>query len=207
MQARLVRLKGSPDGAGERLARFENEAVPAMRGQAGFGSVLALGNAEGAEAVISYWDSEEALVASREPLAALDRMAPGLGLEVLSVDEYEVALMEQKPGTGPEPGNAGRVTRARNIGDAIDKVLAEVREEWLPLVQSLPGWKSTTVGVNRSAGRLYKVTWWETPADHDASEAARAGHHAMVEQRFGASERESERYEITFADVPSRVRS
>jgi len=59
MHARLVRLKGFP---------------------------------EGAEAVFTYWDSEEALVASRESLAALDRMAPGQELEVLSIEEYEVAL-------------------------------------------------------------------------------------------------------------------
>lgn len=36
MHARLVRLKGDPEGAKQRLARFEDKAVPVIRGQAGF---------------------------------------------------------------------------------------------------------------------------------------------------------------------------
>ena len=48
MHARLVRLKGDPEGAKQRLARFEDKAVPVIREQAGFQGVVAVGNAEGA---------------------------------------------------------------------------------------------------------------------------------------------------------------
>jgi hypothetical protein len=62
-----------------------------------------------------------------------------------------------------------------------------VRKEGLPLVQSLPSWKAAIVGVDRSSGRFFKVSRWETAPDHDASEAPTAEHHVKMRTRIGAN--------------------
>ena len=96
MHARLTRLKGSPEGAEERTAAFRNEALPVLAEQPGFEGVVISADAGGGGVVATYWDSDEALEGSREVLAALrERMTAGQGLEVLSIEEYEVVLMER----------------------------------------------------------------------------------------------------------------
>src|SRR5579872_4037630 len=207
MHARLVRLKGSPEGAEERAAIFQREALPVIREQPGFAGVVTLGEAGGAGAVVVYWESEEAMAASRDTLAALrERMTTGQGLEVLSIEEYEVTLMERPEGTSPQPGNAVRLTRARGNPEAAQAAVTELRDETLAMVRSLSGFKALIAGIDRSSGRFYVVSGWKTPADRDASEAPTAERRARLAEIAGATDIEVDRYEITFADLRAEVR-
>ena len=207
MYARVVRVKGSPEGAEERTAAFRSEALPVMAEQPGFEGVVISADAGGGGVVVTYWDSEEALVASREVLASLrERMTAGQGLEVLSIEEYDVVLMERSDATGPVSGNAVRLTRARGSLEAVEAAIFQLRDEGLELVRTLPGFKALIAGVDRSSGRFYVVSGWESAADRDASEGATAEQRARLAERAGATDIEVDRYEITFAELDMGVR-
>ncbi len=200
MHARLIRLKGSPEGAEERRAGFEQEAVPAMREQPGFMGVVVLADADtGGGAVVTYWESEEAMSQSLGALADLrERTTAGQGLEVLSLEQYEVILMERR-GT-PVPGNGVRLSRFRADGDA-----AALLREAVEMAATLAGFKAFIAGVDRSGDRVYVVTGWETPADRDATDEAAADYQARVGESLGLTDLEVEKYEVSLASMPASV--
>jgi hypothetical protein len=207
MYARVVRVKGSPEGAEERTATFQREALPVIREQPGFAGVVALGDpGSGVGAVVTYWDSEEAMAASAEVLTALrERMTAGQGLEVLSVDQYEITLLERR--AAPEPGNAVRVTRADIDIDAAETQLALLREEGLALASTLSGFRALIAGIDRSSGRLMIASGWDTAADRDAAEQATAEMRARLAEVASATNMEIERLEVTLAEIPAGVTS
>ncbi|TMD03445.1 MAG: hypothetical protein E6J03_07505 [Chloroflexi bacterium] len=142
MYARVVRVRGSAEGAEERTATFQREALPVIREQPGFAGVVTLGDpGSGVGAVVTYWESEEAMTASAEVLAALrERMTAGQGLEVLSTEQYEINMLERR--AAPVPGNAVRVTRANGNLDTAETALAQLRGEGLALASTLPGFRA-----------------------------------------------------------------
>jgi heme-degrading monooxygenase HmoA len=207
MHARLIRLKGSPEGAEERQAIFQREAVPVMREQPGFAGVAAVGDAQtGAGAVLSYWESEAAMNQSATALAALrERMTTGQGIEVLSIEQYEIVLLERRQ--PPLPGNATRISRAKGDLDVATQAFAQLRDEGLALASSLKGFRALVAGVDRSSGRFVVLSGWDTAADREAAEVATAEQRTRLAATAGATDLQVEKYEITFAEIPAAVRS
>jgi heme-degrading monooxygenase HmoA len=207
MHARLIRLKGSPAGAEERRAAFEREALPAMRAQPGFAGVAAVGDpASGAGAVLSYWESEAAMNQSAQALAAIrEQLTTGQGLEVLTVEQYEIVLLERRQ--PPVPGNAARISRAKGNLDVATQAFAQLRDEGLKLASSLKGFRALVAGVDRSSGRFLVISAWDTAADREAAEVATAEQRARLAATAGATDLEVEKYEITTAEIPAAVRS
>jgi heme-degrading monooxygenase HmoA len=207
MHARLIRLKGSPAGAEERRAAFEREALPAMRAQPGFAGVAAVGDpASGAGAVLSYWESEAAMNQSAQALAAIrEQLTTGQGLEVLTVEQYEIVLLERRQ--PPVPGNAARISRAKGNLDVATQAFAQLRDEGLKLASSLKGFRALVAGVDRSSGRFLVISGWDTAADREAAEVATAEQRARLAATAGATDLEVEKYEITTAEIPAAVRS
>jgi heme-degrading monooxygenase HmoA len=207
MHARLIRLKGSPAGAEERRAAFEREALPVMRAQPGFAGVAAVGDpASGAGAVLSYWESEAAMNQSAQALAAIrEQLTTGQGLEVLTVEQYEIVLLERRQ--PPVPGNAARISRAKGNLDVATQAFAQLRDEGLKLASSLKGFRALVAGVDRSSGRFLVISAWDTAADREAAEVATAEQRARLAATAGATDLEVEKYEITTAEIPAAVRS
>jgi heme-degrading monooxygenase HmoA len=207
MHARVVRVKGSPEGAEERAATFQREALPVIREQPGFSGVVTLGDPDGGlGAVVTYWESGEAMAASAEALTALrERMTAGQGLEVITVEEFEITMLERR--AAPEPGNAVRVTRADGNPDASEAAVTQLREEGLALAQTLQGFRALISGVDRSTGRFMIASGWDTAADRDASEQATAELRARLAEVAGATNLEVDKLEVTFAEIPAGVTS
>jgi heme-degrading monooxygenase HmoA len=204
MHARLVRVKGSPEGAAQRRAVFEQEVVPVMRAQPGFVGVVAIADPDtGAAAMATYWESEEALNRSAGALADLrDRMTAVQTLEPLSLEQYEVILMERRG--APAPGNAVRLSRATGNADAAGEALAQLREG-VALASTLAGFRAFVAGVDRSTGRYFVATGWETASDREAAEEVTAEQRARLAERIGATALEVERYEVLVAAMPAKV--
>jgi heme-degrading monooxygenase HmoA len=204
MHARLVRVKGSPEGAAQRRAVFEQEVVPVMRAQPGFVGVVAIADPDtGAAAMATYWESEEALNRSAGALADLrDRMTAVQTVEPLTLEQYEVILMERRG--APTPGNAVRLSRAMGNADAAAEALAQLREG-VELASTLPGFKAFVAGVDRSTGRYFVATGWETASHRDAAEEATAEQGARLAERIGVTHLEVERYDVLVAAMPADV--
>jgi heme-degrading monooxygenase HmoA len=207
MYARVVRVKGPLEGAEERNTIFQSEALPVIREQQGFAGVVLLGDpGSGVGAVVTYWETEAAASASAEALAGLrERMTAGQGVEVLSIDQFEITMLERR--AAPAPGNAVRVTRADGDPDASDAAVAQLREEGLALASTLPGFRALIAGVDRSSGRFMIASGWDTAADRDAAEGATAELRARLAEVAGATNMEIDKLEVTLADIPAGVTS
>jgi heme-degrading monooxygenase HmoA len=178
-----------------------------MRQQPGFAGVAAVGDAQtGAGAVLSYWESEAAMNQSAQALAAIrEQLTTGQGLEVLTVEQYEIVVLERRQ--PPVPGNAARISRAKGNLDVATQAFAQLRDEGLKLASSLKGFRALVAGVDRSSGRFLVISGWDTAADREAAEVATAEQRARLAATAGATDLEVERYEITTAEIPAAVRS
>jgi hypothetical protein len=74
-----------------------------------------------------------------------------------SVDPYEVTIQE---GSG-EAASAGRVSSLEGSPDRIDESVSKAREETLPKVRELQGWKGIIGLADRNGGRVKLITLWE----------------------------------------------
>jgi len=88
--ARATTYRGSPEQVQEAVVHYE-EGVPSTREIAGNrGVVLLVDRAAGKGVGITFWDSEEAMQASRKRADELRQQAQEPGGD--PVDEYEVAV-------------------------------------------------------------------------------------------------------------------
>jgi hypothetical protein len=93
-----------------------------------------------------------------------------------------------------------RVSTYRGRSEQIDEGIRRVREDLLPRVQELDGYRGVYLLVDRRSGKSMTVTLWGgEQAMRDSEEAASRlrGDHAEV---TGATVGEVERYEVALVD-------
>lgn len=119
-----------------------------------------------------------------------------------SVDTYEVTIQE---GSG-EGASAARVSSLEGSPDRIDESVSKAREETLPKVRELQGWKGIIGLADRNSGRVKLITLWEN------TEALQATEHPADRLREQAAESGGQRitgvdrYEVALAQRLSEVR-
>lgn len=200
MHVRVTRLSGSPENIDRTISSFGERTAEVRRLAGWAGTVVAADTAPGRAFIASYWDSEEALTASETAVAGLrSRMAEEQGVEVVSIERYEVAQIQRsQPVT---PGTCARIITARIPPDAVAAAEAELRDNVLPVITTQPGFRSAVAAVNRRNGSLFLASSWNSAADREASEAALA---PMRQRVVGAAAGPPEvvHCDIAYADIP-----
>ncbi len=103
MFARVSTLRVPPDRVGEGIRYVRERLLPRARQMEGFeGPYLLVDRDRGKALMVGLWESEEAMRSSEE-LAAGQRAetTQNLGVDVVSVDKYEVVLSPEE-GVGQE---------------------------------------------------------------------------------------------------------
>ena len=106
MYARISVYDIDPDNKAEAAARFR-QAFAQLRELEGFEAAYFLLACEGKRGLsMTFWESQAAMSASRVAASHLrSEAAEAIGSEIVSVDEYEVAVAEERPlATGSEHG-------------------------------------------------------------------------------------------------------
>lgn len=93
MYARVTMLRGSPEDLDEGIAHYE-AGVPSFREIVGNkGAFLLVDRSAGKGISVTFWESEEAMRASRQRAEELrQEPAQESSGEIASIDEYEVAV-------------------------------------------------------------------------------------------------------------------
>ncbi|MER7109248.1 antibiotic biosynthesis monooxygenase [Streptomyces sp. NPDC000229] len=96
---RLTRLQFAPSDADLLVGTFESDVLPRLRTVQGFvGAALLVDRAGGRGHVGAIYADRDSLAASRAPAAALRGAAAAKGrTTVLSVEEFEVVMVETRP--------------------------------------------------------------------------------------------------------------
>ena len=101
MHARVSILEGDPDKIDHGLRYWREEVQPAMETQPGFKGVVSLHDRQnrhnGRTISITFWESEEHMHAKAEDHnRVLSKVSETAGRELVSVEWYDVALLELK---------------------------------------------------------------------------------------------------------------
>jgi heme-degrading monooxygenase HmoA len=95
--ARVASFEGPDDSVREGMQLYVDQVLPWVRDTTGFRGLAVLNAAEGGRVVaITFWETEEAMLADEEGAAPRFRELIGgsVGVPLKAVDFYEVDLME-----------------------------------------------------------------------------------------------------------------
>ena len=152
MYARSITIMGDPGRMDDGIAYVRDEVMPTITAMDGcVGLSMLVDRASGQCIVTSSWQSEETMRASDLHLAPIRRR----GGEVMGgsprVEEWEVAVMHRDHGA-PE-GSCCRVTWMRLNHGGFDRGIALYKSAMLPEMESLEGFCSASLLINRASGR------------------------------------------------------
>lgn len=159
--ARSTTVRGVPQALDDGIAMVRDEVMPALQEMEGWvGLSMLVGRADGTCIVTTAWDSERALITSRDELTALrDRAAELLG-GAADVQEWEIALLHRESMTGP--GACARVTWLKVHRYEIDHQVDVFRSTLLPQLEVIPGFCSASLLVDRETGRATTTVTYES---------------------------------------------
>jgi hypothetical protein len=166
--ARSSTIKGDPGKLDDCITYVRDQAMPMIMQMDGcMGVSMIIDRDSGQCIATSSWRDEETMRASADNVTGLrSRMAEIMGGESL-VDEWEAAVMHRDH-QAPE-GSCCRVTWMRlNHGD-IDRGLDIYRNVLLPQIETMDGFCSCSLLINRESGRACGTVTFETRAQMEST--------------------------------------
>lgn len=151
------------------------------------------------------WQSEDAMRATADTVAAIrSRAAEEFGGET-SVDEWEVAYLHRDHRTGE--GACARVTWTEADPAALDRIIDAFKMGIMPRVEQIPGFCSASLLIDRATGRgCFTASYDSTEAMARATDTA-MGLRADLMQDTAMRVTEVAEFELALAhlDVPELV--
>jgi heme-degrading monooxygenase HmoA len=196
MYARVSRFQAAPDRVDDQVDAFMTHALPVLQSMPGYaGHSLAVDQQSGDGQAVSFWESKEALAATREQASGLraETLQKG-GATVTSVKEYEQLLMETA--TRASAPAYIRVTRGQLDLSKLDGLVAAMRDEAVPALRALDGFRAVVVAVDRESSSFVITTVWDSAATREASDSAIDELRRRIFSNAGASAPEVARYEV-----------
>jgi len=168
MYARSTIIMGEPERLDDGIAYVRDDVMPTITAMDGCVGLSMLVDRDSGQCIVtSSWDTEEAMSASNLHLAPMRMRGGQIMGGPPEVDEWEVAVMHRDH-PAPE-GSCCRVTWMRlNHGD-IDRGIELYRTAMLPEMESIAGFCSASLLVNRTAGRACNTTTYDSREALDAS--------------------------------------
>jgi hypothetical protein len=164
-----------------RIAAFENrdmskvdELIATVEERARSGTdipdakrvLILLDREAGTSLGITFFDTEEAI---RRAEPAFERMGDEIPEEMrgrrISIETYEVAIDEIAEGA-----KAARVSSLEGSPEGIDDGLVFIKDQILPAVGDISGWRGIITLVDRVTGRTKTITLWDSAESLQASE-------------------------------------
>lgn len=168
MHARSITISGDPGSLDSGIAFVRDEVMPVLTTYEGCVGLSMLVDREAGEAIVtSAWESEDLMVASDEGLAPYRARGGEIMGGAPQVDEWEVAAMHRLHSS--TTGSCCRVTWMRLDHAGIERGIGLYRTAMLPEMETLEGFASASLLVNRAAGRACSTTTYDSRSAMDAS--------------------------------------
>ena len=206
MHARISRVQAPVDRIDDMISEFTGSVLPVLREINGYaGHALAVDRGSGDCQAVTFWESESALEASEDAGGRLrTQTTTAASASVVSIARLETVMMER---SGPPRTPAVlRVTRANADPAKLDDLARRMREDALPTVQGLSGFRALTLGVDRRSGDFVITSVWGSPEDREASMEAIREIRKETFAAIGASDPDASNYEVAsveFVGVPA----
>ncbi|MCF4121358.1 antibiotic biosynthesis monooxygenase [Antribacter sp. KLBMP9083] len=207
MFVRTSEVRGDPARIDDGLRLVREEIYPAVSAMDGCaGMSLLVDRQTGRCIATTSWRSEDAMLASADAVRPLrDRAEQALGSTSGSdVHQWEVAVVHRDH-AAPE-GAWARLTWLSGDPSMVDHAIDTYRMVVLPKIQELDGFCSSSLMVDREAGRVVGTAAFETREAVEGSRDAATRIRTGVVRELGAKA-DVEEMEIAFAHlhVPEMV--
>lgn len=196
MYARITRVQAPPARIDDLAQAFTGSAVPALRKLSGYaGSVLAVDRGSGDGQAVSFWESKEAMKNSAGSATGIrTETTQRAGATVTSVDEVEVALIERQD--APSAPAFLRVIRSKTDPSRLDGLVQACRDQALPALRGVPGFRALNVSVNRESGSVAITGVYATAEAREAADARMADLRRSIFEGAQASPPQISLYEV-----------
>lgn len=178
--------------------------IPLLRGLKGYHGIVIMGNQETHEGtVISYWKTEEDMMAADWALAAVRARATKVAQALPGrIEVYEVPVaVRARP---PVRGCWVRVTELVGPAESAQDSVASFREVVVPACWDLPGFVSSVLFVlDRQETRLVVMTGWQSVEAMLASEALLARFHSEAAVERNTAVVRSWSAQVQLVDIPA----
>ena len=161
MYARSITITGDPAALEEGIAYVRDEVMPTVTAMDDCIGPSTLVDRESGECIVtSSWKSSEAMMASDLHLAPLRRRGGEIMGAAPQVEVWEVAVMHRDH-PAPE-GSCCRVVWMRLSSGDMDGGIELYRSALLPEMETLEGFCSASLLVNRETGRACSTTTYDS---------------------------------------------
>ena len=168
MFARSTTITGDPTALDAGIRYVDDEVTPTLTAMEGCIGVSMLVDRESGQCIVtSSWTSKESMNASALHLAPLRRRGGEIVGGVPQVEEWEVASMHREHAS--TDGACCRVTWMRLPQGEVDRGIEVYRSVLLPEMETIPGFCSSSLLVDRAAGRACTSTTYESRETMEAS--------------------------------------
>lgn len=153
MFARSTMLTGDPARLEAGMAHTRDEVLPAVTAMDGcVGLSMLINRDSGRVIVTTSWTSEDAMHRTDDAVTQLRQRAVEVtGGHDVSVQEWEIAVMHREH--EHMPGTMCRVTWLSCDPATIDQVMDHYRHTVLPSLESVDGFVSASMMVDRASGK------------------------------------------------------
>ncbi len=165
MYARSTILMVYPASMDEAIAYMGDEVWPAMRDMDGcVGLSMMCDRDSGRCIATSAWEDKESMHTSAEHVHPMrERMMERFGATGKpEVQEWEIAVLHREHPTGD--GACCRVTWVRSDPGRVDHVLDTYRTGLMPRLQTMPGFCSLSMLIDRDSGRAVGTNVFDSRA-------------------------------------------
>ena len=205
MYGRVLRLKNDPARVDEAVSQWTQHILPLIKKQKGFVGISLMGNRKTGEGFsVAYWETEQAMKDAKPQVRPeADKVMGGFGGSIVEEDECEVAVQERfQP---PKTGTWVRVTTLEGDPAKGDEGISSYKSRVVPTIKQQRGARAAILLVNRSTGKSFSGTIWDTEKDLQNSEAAVSGIRQEVAQQIGARSPKVEVFEVYYTEIPAAV--
>jgi len=198
--ARSTTVRARPSNIDPGIKYVAEEVMPAITAMDGcIGLSMLVDRESGLCIATSAWNDDQSMQAADASLRPMREEAGKILGGDVSVDEWEIAVLHRDHRTSDS--TSVRCTWLRTDPARIDEAIEFFRSEVLPVAESMGGFCSASLMVDRGAGRAVSaVTWDSRQAMEDSREDA-AELRSMVADKAGAQIEDVAEFEMALAHL------
>jgi heme-degrading monooxygenase HmoA len=169
MYARTTTITADPMRMDDGIADVRDNVMPAVAEMPGYTGLSMLCDRDTGRCIVTTgWETEEAMVATRDRVRALrDRATEQFGGGVPQVEEWEIAVMHRHEHATDD--SCARVLWSRIDPARTEETLDAFRRQIVPAMDDVPGFCSMSLLVDRTTGLGSLTTVYADRAAMDAT--------------------------------------
>ena len=201
MFVRTTEVQADAAKIDEGIAVVRDDIFPAVSEMGGCVGMSLLVNRDSGRCIATTaWDSQDAMRESAERVVPLrDRAEQSLGGSGSEVRQWEVAVVHRDH-VAPE-GACARLTWLSGDPGLADRAIDTYKMAVLPRLEEMDGFCSSSLMIDRDAGRVVGTVVFESREALEASRDAARGIRERVASELGATIDNVEEMEMVFAHL------